>query len=200
MPNPINAVPLLDVEDKYREKLGVLENEKICLSIGNFLPTKNHKYMIDIFIKLKNKTPKVKLLLAGDGELKSEIECLIKQNDLDNIIILGYRNDIQKLLNIADVVIMPSLFEGIPVSAIETQSLGIPLILSNNISSELKINTNVESLPIDDKSVELWANEILRFAMSTKVSNKNFINSKYNIKNSIVELENYYIELIRGIE
>ena len=69
------------------------------------------------------------MLILGDGDDREELEGIISSEHLSNVVILaGVREDINKLYSVMDVFFMPSLYEGLPVSAVEAQAAGLPCV------------------------------------------------------------------------
>ena len=79
-------------------------------------------------------------MLVGDGPLRNEIEQKAKELHIENeVLFLGIRSDINRLLQAFDVFVFPSLHEGLPVSLIEAQGSGLPCIISDQISKEVDL-------------------------------------------------------------
>ena len=111
--------------------------------------------------ELVKKCPNVKLALVGQGELKNELENLTKELGLSkNISFLGFRSDVNKLLNAFDLIVMPSFFEGYPIVSIESQANGLPCLMSDTITKEALLKDNSSMLSLSD-SPEKWAEYIL---------------------------------------
>lgn len=146
--------------EQIRQKLGLSDNFVIG-NISRFCAQKNHKFIIDVFEQIYKKNNLAKLLLIGDGPLKnSTLEIVNKKNIANNVIFLGLRSDIPELLQAIDIILFPSLFEGLPVSIIEAQAAGLPCILSDTIDYETAITSNVEFYSLNAPISE-WANAIL---------------------------------------
>jgi glycosyltransferase involved in cell wall biosynthesis len=120
IPNGINTAA-------YGEKY--LKNEKFTfLTIGRIEPVKNQKQLIDFAAELKGKF-KFEIQIIGDGILKNEIMDYAKSKKVDDIVIfLGFRTDIAKLCAQSHVFILPSLWEGLPISLLEAGATGLPVI------------------------------------------------------------------------
>lgn len=101
-------------------------------------------------------------LLVGTGELQDNIKEKVERNSLqNNIRFLNERADVNKLLQLADVFVLPSFFEGLPVVGIEAQAAGLPLLVADTVTTEVDMDMGlVEFLPID-KGVEIWKKAIL---------------------------------------
>lgn len=114
---------------RFRESFGWQENTPILIHVGRFFEQKNHVGLITIFKEVCRQIPDARLLLVGDGPLRSDIEQLVRQQDLsDNVRFLGLRDDVSTLLTSSDLFMMPSLFEGLPVAALEAQAAGLPIV------------------------------------------------------------------------
>ena len=130
------------------------------------------------------------------GEEKNKIENEAKKLNIDSrIFFLGIRNDVGELLSAMDLFILPSIYEGAPLSLIEAQTNGIDAIVTSNISKEVFINDNVIPLElIEEKWVnrieECLANEINE--EERKKMYKNVENQKYDILETANLFENKY--------
>lgn len=175
-------IKIKELKDKYE-----LNDTLILGHIGRFNIQKNHKFIIEILKELKTKTNKFKFLFIGDGELREEILESIKKEGLEsNVIYLGLQSDINIWLNIMDILVFPSLFEGLPVVLVEAQSTGLPCIIANTISKDVDLGLDlVKFLSIDIES-NIWANEILNNTMKKE-------NDKNKIKEQLKK-EGYYLE------
>lgn len=150
---------------KLREELKIEEKTKIILHIGRLCPPKNHFFDIGIMKSLQHEN--VVLLLVGSGELEQEVRKAVTENHLEEKIrFLGLRRDIPELLKMADIAILPSLYEGLPLAAVEVQAARCPCLISDVITRQADLNLGLLSyLPLG--SQELWAQELQRsFARS----------------------------------
>ena len=153
---------------------------------------KNHFFIIDIFEKYLEKDKDSILLLVGGGELFDSVKKYAEDKGIsDNIIFTGIRSDADKLYSAFDVFILPSLYEGLPVVAMEACASGLPVLLSTEITKECAVTDAVKFLPIDDAAV--WADALLE----VKITDRNAVadqmkDGPYNIRNCVKELEEYY--------
>lgn len=140
-----------DKREEYRRKLNIDTNAVVFTNLGDLREQKNPIKLIDIFSEIK--MPNTKLLLIGDGVMRNKVQNRVKYNCIeDRVIFLGHRKDIPDLLNCVDAVIMPSLYEGLPMSCIEAQANGIQLFLADTISPEADITGKVTWFSIKDNS------------------------------------------------
>lgn len=145
----------------YRSKLG-LENKIVIGHVGRFVKQKNHDLLIDIFSKLYNKNKKLVLLMIGEGELVINIRNKVAQLGINDAVkFIGIRKDIHNLLMAMDLILFPSLHEGLGIVLVEAQASSLPVLASNKIPLEIKCTDNFQFKDINE-SVESWAEEALR--------------------------------------
>ena len=148
-------------ENKYQ----YLRDENILklAVIGSFYEVKNHIFLLPIAEKLKEKGIKFKLYFAGRGPLQKMLEEKVKELHLENeIIFLGIVDQVEKFLKNIDLILMPSLYEGVPVSLIEAQAAGVPAIISENISRDVDMELGLLNFVTIDSDKQ-WLEEIVRF-------------------------------------
>jgi glycosyltransferase EpsF len=196
----------ISIREEYRKSLH-LKDKIIIGHVGHFNNQKNHIFLIDVFKELNNINPSFHLILIGDGEHKDKIVKKVKVYGIDKeVTFLGRRNDVDKLYNVMDVFCLPSLHEGFPVVLVETQSNGLPCIISSNITDEVILTDRVQKMSLNDEPKK-WANQInLKFSdnIITFESLKQRINCNQVIKRKgydlILErkkLLNFYKELYK---
>ncbi len=113
-----------------RRSLGIKDNEKMLLSVGELIPRKDHETAIRAIHKLNDK--RIKYFICGQGALHDHLQTLI--NDLglsDNVKLLGFRTDISELCCCADMFVFPSRQEGLPVALMEAMASGLPCVVSD---------------------------------------------------------------------
>lgn len=125
-----------------------LDNKFVVGHVGRFTTQKNHKKLIDIFKEITKEFTNAKLVLLGDGEQKEEIEHRVKKDNLD-VLFVGVSDEVEKWLQAIDIIIFPSLFEGLPLVIVEAQAAGLPCILSNTISKDTKLTDLVSFVELD---------------------------------------------------
>ena len=188
-----------DVRDQVRKEFDV--QDKIVIGhVGRFNVQKNHVFLIDIFKKIYEKNKNTVLFLLGDGEEKEKILEKVKNLDLvDCVRFLGVRNDVNKIMQCMDVMLFPSLFEGLPVTIIEAQASSLPCVLSDTITKECKIIENVEFLSLKT-DVDAWSNVTLKMSKLPRYDSSNdIIKTGYDIEQNAIWLQNFYIlKTIKG--
>lgn len=152
-----------EIRDNYRKQFNIESDELVIGNVGRMHFQKNQEYIIKIFNDINKSIPKSKLFLVGDGPDKGKIEKLIKEyKQQNNIILLGVRDDVNCLMQMFDVFLFPSLFEGLPLAPIEAQAASLPVYLSNGrISSKVIINKKLIHFIDLDEGANRWANIII---------------------------------------
>ena len=198
LPNAIAIEKYIYEEEKSKKikrELGLEENI-IIGHIGRFNPQKNHEFLVDIFEKCLEKNRKVTLMLVGDGEGRKEIENKVKKQGLqDKVLFMGVRKDIPELLQVMDVFVFPSLYEGLPVTMIEAQAAGVPAVISDRVSEECIITEGLVKVEGLENTPEQWAEEILKQAKISKNDKSEEIKkAKYDVETTAKWLEEYYLK------
>lgn len=161
-----------------RYSYGLQSNDVVCLSVGELIHRKNHEVVIRAISNIKDKH--IHYFIAGDGELKEYLSNLVNELNIDNQIhLLGYRKDINKLCNGADIFIMPSLQEGLSVALMEAMATG-KVILASRIRGNVDlIDEGKGGILVAPQSIEEFSS-----ALISLIKNKNIWEnfSNYNIK------------------
>lgn len=182
-----------NVRDEVRKRLA-LEDSYVIIHTGRFLEQKNHKFIIEVFKELKKKETNAKLLLLGTGDLLEDIKLQVKSSGLEkDVVFLGVKTEVECYLCAADCYIMPSLYEGLPVAAVEAQCAGLPCVLSENITEEVVLRENVSFLSLDTPISE-WRDEVIKYKnIPRKDGSCDVAASGYDVQNVANELQKLYL-------
>lgn len=144
------------VRFEYREKFN-LSNAIVLGHVGRFDKFKNQFFLIDIFVSFLVLEPNAYLVLIGTGELQKVMEVKVGKLGITNrVLFLGLRSDIAELLQMMDAFVFPSLYEGLPVSLVEAQAAGLPVFMSDTISTQSVLTGNVFIKSLSESANE-WA-------------------------------------------
>ncbi len=132
-----------------RQKLGV-EDNLILGTVGRLSYSKNQIFLIDLFEQFHRKTPQAKLLIIGDGALRNKLTEEICSKGLErDVLLLGWKTDVESYLQAMDVFLLPSRFEGSPISLIEAVAAGLPCVASDQVSKEMAFTKDVRYIPLN---------------------------------------------------
>lgn len=200
-----NAIELDNYSDdvklikKYKDEFST-NNRTVFISVARFNHVKNHEKIIRIFYNyLQEIDSKSTLLLVGDGDLKKIIKRQVHDLDItENVIFLNVRSDVQELLKISDVFLMPSKWEGLPVSLVEAQAAGVRCVISDSITDDVDMGLGlIFKCDISDNAKE-WARicqKAVRFSRPNYETRSKAISEKgYSINTILRKLETLYGE------
>lgn len=193
---------------KFNEGTRIAQREKLKLDsalaighVGGFVAQKNQEYLIDVFKELVKFHPNAKLFLMGDGQTKENIEQkVIEYNLAEKVIFTGNVDNVEDYLQALDVMVLPSLFEGVPLVAIEWQLNGLPLVMADTVTKEVILSDETVAMLSLSDSFNRWAHKILdmsryndRSLQSDLAIQKAKING-FDIRQSAKILRKFYIQ------
>lgn len=197
MPNGIDTKEYR-YSDFYRQKLrndlGI--GDKFVIGcVARLTEQKNHIFLLRIFRKIKENVPDAILLLIGQGELFDEIKKETEElNIYDSVRFLGVRTDVAQLLSVMDVFVLTSKYEGLPVTLVEAQANGIPIVTSDSITEEIKINSNYKMISLNEPELR-WAQTIID-SRNNRISNVINLIKKYDIDILSVKQKQWYMKQV----
>lgn len=197
IPNGVNSSQYkfsLTDRAKIRAQYKIDDNTVLLGHVGRFSQQKNHKFLIDVAKKLYEKDFNFKLILVGDGELKPDIEEAVKQNNLNDVIIFANNQEkVWEYYSAFDLLVFPSLYEGLPFTLIEAQASGLPVFSSNVVSVDTKITDLITFLPF---SADEWTSKIEAFERN--IDNRfryaqQVEESKFSSRHMLQKMEEIYV-------
>ena len=182
-----------NIRNEYRNEFH-LDDQRIFIQVGRLSKQKNYMFTLDVFKKYLENDPTARLFIVGNGELKENIQNRIMELKIfDNVIMLEGRNDVNNLLQMADIFLMPSLFEGLSVACVEAQASGIRCLLSTRCDKNVNITGLCEFIPLDE---DLWVKKMgedLSLRMYTK---DDIIKAGFDVKTTARWLEDFYQSIV----
>lgn len=181
---------------KVRNEFGLEDDEFIIGHVGNFTEAKNHEFILNLIEEVSKETTKIKFVLVGDGERRTQYQRIAHELKIDDkVIFTGKRQDVSSLMQGFDLFIFPSIYEGLPVTLVEAQASGLPCLVSQNVTREISITENIRFLSLE--YIEEWKQEIVKLSRERfprKNMGKMIIEKNFDIKNNAKWLEEFYIE------
>jgi len=205
-----NAIPdrvatgrLVADREEIRKSLGVTSEDTVILSASRLSPAKNLAYGIEVMRRVIEDDTQVHWLIAGSGTEEELLKELANRYGLQNVRFLGYRDDVSRLLSAADFLLMPSLYEGMPLAPVEAMAKGVVPVLTPFAGHDSLIENGVSGvvIPFDqsDQSAERFkiilndqASQLRMRETALEAVTKNFVASQM-AKN----LEGLYREILR---
>lgn len=181
-----------DFEEVFRKRFGI--EGSIVTHVGRFEIMKNHEFMIQLANESLKEDLPFTFVFAGDGPLFEKIRNSC--NELvssKRIVFLGNIDYVSNLLRVSQSFILPSLWEALPVSALEAQCAGIPVLLSDVITKEVVCNhSDVRFLPL---IVDRWIEELKKTVGITLDKEQSIVGveqSGFSIRKEILRIEEIY--------
>lgn len=165
-----NSIDVSKFDFEYNEfyiknmkgELSIRSEEYVIGHIGYFGYQKNHIFMIKIIENMSKMGINFKWIFIGEGSDKNIIEKLVSDKNLGEYVkFLGFRDDIPQLLKLMDIMVLPSIFEGLPTVVIEAQAAGTPCIISTNVSPETNLDIDLCEAISLDSDIEYWSTKII---------------------------------------
>lgn len=190
-----------EVSKEMKKQFGI-EGKKVIGHVGRFFPQKNHGFLIDIFNEIHKKDKDTVLLLVGGGELDDALKKQIKEKVRnlgleDAVEFLGVREDVDRIVQSFDVFLLPSLFEGLPVTMVEAQAAGLPCVISDKVPIQCDLTGNVWVVPLEE-SPEKWADVVLDKAnnFEKRDTYQQIADAGFDIKSQAKWLEEFYVKAL----
>lgn len=196
---PINRVLI-------RGEFCVADDVIVFGHVGNFTQPKNHSFLIKIFSEIQKRLPKSVLFLVGaDYGTLDAVRADVRSLGLEQqVVFVGDRSDVDRLLCAFDIFLFPSLFEGLPLALLEAQVSGLPCAYTSSISVDAVISQFC--VPCDLKNdAEVWAVRAINlcafgFDSNARIQRAAEVLGTFNVANVAHQLENFYLSTTEFIE
>lgn len=190
----IKFLPDEGVRKKYRAKLSISFDTIVLGHVGRFSYQKNQEFLVNILSVLREMNVKAKLLLIGEGEDYQFIHDLVEKKGLNHrVSFIRTCSNVSDYMQAMDVFVLPSRWEGLPIVGIEAQAAGLPIVLSDLVTKEMKISDKVEYLPLD--CINDWVKMIIDYSAEPKRNNIEIMKSSgYDINLTAAKIRKIYLE------
>lgn len=180
-----------------RKKFG-WEDKHMYGFIGRYMPQKNPVFIIDVFNEIQKIDPKTHLVLIGFGGLEEQMMKRVADYHIkDKVENLGRREDIKQFYNAFDCFLLPSLYEGLPVVGLESQSCGLPIFFSTEITQEAKACEMAQFISLKTPATE-WAKKIIATVEKNIPVHRSYAEevseAGFDSRSEAIRLQQYYID------
>lgn len=160
--NAIDAKRFIEADNESwkMQRKTLFGDSRVIGHLGRFSKPKNHQFIISMMEELVNEDPDIILALYGEGELEGEIRELVRRKGLDkNVLFMGVTDDVVTAYHLFDMFILPSLWEGFPVTLIEAQLSGVSCLASDSVSRECDLGIGkLQFLKLEER---IWVRRII---------------------------------------
>ncbi len=199
-----NAIPVekyqfnKQMRKDIRTKLQI-EGTIVIGNVGRLVTQKNQKYLLDIVSFLSQENENVILLIVGGGELECALREEAERMGIANkVCFTGMVENANEYYSAMDVFVMPSLYEGLPFTAVEAQVNGLKCVVADTITTMTNISGDVEFLSLD-APVMVWAEKVVKqagYRSDPKQTEK--VLTEYDLKSEVKRLEEFYQVFVPG--
>lgn len=117
---------------RTRASLSVSDGDLLIVHVGRLAEQKGHRHLLEAYGDVRRHVPRARMVFLGDGELRPDLERVVRERGWSrDVIFAGYRTAVREFLAAADIVVLPSLFEGLPLAAVEAGAMGRPMVATD---------------------------------------------------------------------
>jgi len=186
----------LITRNQLRKDLGIPEGCTVILHVGRFDKQKNHYFLVDAYNEYLKINSNSRLVLIGDGILRDSIENkVIELGIQNNVMFLGKRPDVNRLYNIADLFLFPSLFEGFGIVLLEAQANGLTFLASDVIDQSTRLTACAHYCSLS-YNAEHWAKQISGLDLKRINTKEELKNSGYDMVKNVKAIEHFYDKML----
>lgn len=185
------------VRERVRAELNV-GADIVVGCVGRFSKQKNQAFLVEVLRELLAGDISARVLFLGDGtELEATRRAFKAAGLGDRVLFLGSVRNVVDYMQAMDVLAMPSLFEGLPLTAVEGQAAGLPVLMSDRITDEVCLTDLAIRLPISDSAPVTWAE---RIASITRKDTRGMTNlgavGPFDVRNTAMKMQVIYTDLV----
>ncbi len=182
-----------DIRAQKREELDLGDSLAI-ICVGRFRPEKNQSFLLDVLQEMLKHRQDVIFVFAGDGPCEDAVKEKATALGLEaHTRFLGMRTDVPELLQAADAFVLPSLWEGLPVTGIEAQASGLHCVVSDGLTQEMNALGMVNYVSLE-ASCKTWSDALIEAATQPRRDTyEEMTASGYDINTTAPWLQEFYL-------
>lgn len=186
-----------------RAELGLSDETPVFGHVGRFDPVKNHRFLLDVFASIAERDPRAKLVLVGRPDENGAVMAHARSLGIEkNVMALGLRNDIERLLCAFDAFLFTSFKEGLGMAVVEAQAAGLPCLVSTGVPELTCASSLVDFLDLE-QGAQVWADKALdmldRHRAFDRTSTIESVRAAgFDINASAAWLQEFYLDHAKG--
>jgi glycosyltransferase involved in cell wall biosynthesis len=201
-----NGIPLGARHDSDKEstraELGVSARDVLVLSVGRLVYQKGHEYLVQAMDGLRRELPHIKAVICGEGPLRRQLQSQIDRLGLGGVVtLLGNRLDIDRFLGSADVFVLPSRWEGLPVALLEAMDVGLPVVATRVEGVEEVVQEETHGLLVPPEDARALGESIRRLVFDADLRQRMSLGARARIREAytIDIMCEKYLSLMRNL-
>jgi glycosyltransferase involved in cell wall biosynthesis len=194
----VHQFKVRDVQDARRR-----DERFVVGTIGRMHVQKGHRYLLDAAVLVRRDAPEVVFSIVGEGELRVELEKIIRDLELQSVVVLhGARTDTSEVLASFDCFVLPSLWEGLPIVMLEAMASGVPVVATDVDGVREAVENGKEALLVPPGDPEALARAIREVRDSPEWADRlarqarNKVESAFDLGRMLREIEQLYDEVL----
>ncbi|OGC76077.1 MAG: hypothetical protein A2Z27_04235 [candidate division Zixibacteria bacterium RBG_16_50_21] len=194
-----NLVRVQRFEGSFRREIGVHPKHVLVGAVGRLVPIKGCAYLLKACADLLKSMPSTRLAFVGDGELREELKAEAALHGIENqVIFTGFRQDMENVYSDLNLLVIPSLNEGLPTVLIEALCAGVPVVATRvgAIPDLVDENSGIIVEPKDTKALSSAIRQMLQDpfrSLTNDVRKKNY--ERFSSKRFIKDMEKFYMDI-----
>lgn len=193
-----------DVRQNIRKEFNIPDNATLLLSVGRLQKQKGYPYLIQSAVELKNRGYNFVWLIAGEGELRFQLEQMVKNYGLeDTIRFLGLREDVPNLMFASDIFVLSSLWEGLPGVVLEAMASGLPVVATDVGGTSELVEDGINGYIVTPGNPVMMANAVEKLInmdveSRRKIGNigREIVQKKFTVEKMVSKHEKLYRDLL----
>ena len=185
--------------DEKKREFGIDAESPVVAMIACFKPQKAPQDFIFLAHRVSQVVPSTRFLLVGDGELKPQVEELIRRFKLNGKVILtGWRRDVPEIMQIIDVLVLTSLWEGLPIVFAEAMASGKPVVATGVDGAKEAIIEGVNGFLVEPHNIEKFAERVIRLIRDRDLAERmgregqKMVYPTFDLSHMLKRIENLY--------
>lgn len=187
-----------------KSELGIDKDCILVVFIARFTKQKQPLAIVEAFAKAVLADQRLHLLMVGDGELKLQVEKLVEGFNLkDNVTLQPFRQDVPAILSAADIFVLPSIWEGLPIGLLEAMTMGKAIVASNVDGTPEVITDNENGILVDTSNlIDGFKEGILRLSRDELIRKKfgeaalTTVRKNFNVVDMTRKIEEVYFDIL----
>jgi glycosyltransferase involved in cell wall biosynthesis len=195
-----------DASDSVRRELGIPEGHSVVVNVAGFRPEKGHFRLVQAAELALQVNPNITFLLVGQGETEAAVRAEVRRLGLErNFVFAGFRNDIPRLLRAADLFLLASDYEGLPVSLLEAMGAGLASVSTRVGGVPEVVTDGVEGLLVSPDDRSQLAEALLRLLGDPEARRRmgaaglERVGRQFSVRRMMDETEGLYRELLASV-
>ncbi|MBN2119682.1 MAG: glycosyltransferase family 4 protein [Candidatus Omnitrophica bacterium] len=186
-----------------KKKLGLPLDCPVIGTVTRFEPVKANRYFIDSLPRVVEKFPNIKVLLAGEGSQRRDLQRRVENLSLsNNVIFMGMRKDIPQVLRVMDLFVLSSLNEGLGICLLEAQAMGLPVVATAVGGVPEVVKDGITGILVNARDPKALAEAIIKILDDNSLRRhmseeaKKFVKDKFSLEQMIEKISRLYEELL----